>query len=124
MQTISRHRKPWSVKEKREAARMSRTGASEDEIGQALGRTPSAVRNYFVMLRTGPEKMAEYRANRSPPVKLGPSPAAIPLGEVINRPTPEMLADRARREAMPHRDLTAAFFNDPPIGLSALDGRR
>lgn len=42
----------------------------------------------------------------------------------LGRPTAEMLRDRDIRSMLPHRDLTGAFFNDPPVGLSALEGRR
>lgn len=33
------------------------------------------------------------------------------------------LAERDRRINAPYRDLTAAFFGDPPLGYSALDRR-
>ena len=40
------------------------------------------------------------------------------------RPGPELEAERARRNAIEHRDLTAAFFGDPKPGFSALDQRQ
>lgn len=39
------------------------------------------------------------------------------------RPTERALADRALRYAALPRDLTGAFFGDPPVGFSALEQR-
>ncbi len=37
------------------------------------------------------------------------------------RPSHDLLRERDRRLSLPCRDLTSAFFGDPPVGLSALD---
>jgi len=39
------------------------------------------------------------------------------------QPTEEALRRREAMYAAPHRDLTGAFFGDPPVGFSALEGR-
>ncbi len=39
------------------------------------------------------------------------------------RPSEESIADRERRHAAGPRDLTGAFFGDPPRGYSALERR-
>lgn len=47
---------------------------------------------------------------------------AIQYAVKTSRPSPEMLADAARRANAP-RDLTAMLMGDPPRGCSALDRR-
>lgn len=119
--------KPWSKHESNRASRMKEQGKTHAEIGNILGRSASAVSMHLFGKRMTPDRLQEWRDKRN----LCPSRRRLPPSErpldksiqIINRPTPEMLADRDRREAMPHRDLTGAFFGDPKHGLSALDQR-
>lgn len=93
---MSKYR-PWTRQEDDTACRMDLENKSRKEIGRVLGRSHHAV-------------CARLRY-------LG-------MMEREWQPTPEMIEDRNARSMLPHRDLTSAFFGDPPIGLSALEGRR
>jgi len=66
------------------------------------------------------EQRREWNRKRATRVANDPKAPEPPIG----RPTPEMLRDRDARAMLPCRDLTAAMFGDPPVGLSALEGRR
>lgn len=120
-------KKPWTDEEKSIAIRLRNEGKSDSKIGEILGRSRSSVSGQFWAIRLGPEGLKAYNAKynriRKPQPRVLTSTMVDPEVRTIYRPTPEMLADRARREAMPHRDLTGAFFGDPPVGLSALDAR-
>ena len=110
--------------------RLKSQGKTCAEVGAILGRTAGSVSMHLYERRMSPEKAQAHKEmkNRSrqrrDPVVPRSDRFLDKSIQVVNRPTPEMLADRDRREAMPHRDLTSAFFGDPPLGLSALEGRR
>lgn len=89
--------RPWTRQEDDIACRMDLEEKTRKEIGRALGRSHHAV-------------CARLRY----------------LGMMSREsvPTPEMIEDRNVRALLPCRDLTAALFGDPPVGLSALEGRR
>lgn len=126
-QTLKPGPRPWSQDESKRAVRLKAQGKTYAEIGVVLGRTAGAVSAHLFERNMTPEKRLKYRKtkDRCPSRQYAPTDKPLDKGiQIINRPTPEMLADRDRREAMPHRDLTGAFFGDPPVGLSALEGRR
>lgn len=51
-------------------------------------------------------------------------PARDDAETVDERPSPEQIRDRDMRAMLPCRDLTAAMFGDPKIGMSQLDARQ
>lgn len=75
------------------------------EIGAELGRSSTACH-------------AKWDAIKNPRV-------SFPRGPSVPRLVPDISAeqDRAFRVNLAPRDLTAAFFGDPPPGYSALDKR-
>lgn len=120
--------RPWTEHESARAELLKSQGKTCAEVGAILGRTAGSVSMHLYERRMTPEQAQAHRdmKNRSRH-RRRVEQSVRPLDksiQVVNRPTPEMLADRDRREAMPHRDLTGAFFGDPPVGLSALEGRR
>jgi hypothetical protein len=121
---------PWTKSESDEALRLADAGSSNDEIASLLERTPRAVAHHVCLRRLGPARKAEYNRKRNEQRQKDREAWATTRLEItheasiIYRPTPEMLADRDRRMAMPHRDLTAVLCGDPKIGQSALEGRR
>jgi hypothetical protein len=122
--------KPWTKHESARAERLKSQGKTCAEVGAILGRTAGSVSMHLYERRMSPEKAQAHKEmkNRSRQRRDSVVPRSDRFLDksiqVVNRPTPEMLADRDRREAMPHRDLTGAFFGDPRIGESALEGRR
>lgn len=105
----------WSPEDDRRALEMKHQRITRVKMGEALGRTKNAVTARLKLLAMEEkERLAFYASKRVSNAEEPP----------IGRPTPEMIRDRDVRSMLPHRDLTAAFFNDPPLGLSALDGRR
>ena len=117
-------RQIMSDDEVKRAYQLRRQGLTFNQIAVAMGRKYNTIVNRFKwdamtpeQRQTNRDRKREWRNNH-----VNKPKAEIPLP--FTRPTPEMLADRDRREAMPHRDLTGAFFGDPRIGQSALEGRR
>lgn len=92
-----RELRPWTREEDEIARRMDDEGISRRVIGARLNCTNNAVSSRLYFLATLDRDWV---------------------------PTPEMIADRNARALLPHRDLTGAFFGDPPVGLSALEGRK
>ncbi len=98
------------------------------EIATAMGRKHNTILCRLKWDALTPEQRTERRKQKREWAKkrvarLDPNDTAT-FEPAIGRPTPEMLRDRDVRAVLPCRDLTAAFFGDPPLGLSALDGRR
>lgn len=120
-------RTPWTEEDKSIAIRLRNEGKSDSQIAVILGRSRSSVSGQFWAIRLGPAGLkaynSKYNRKRKPQPRVLTSTMVDPEVRTIYRPTPEMLADRARREAMPHRDLTGAFFGDPKLGASELDRR-
>jgi len=117
-------RREMTEDEIKRAYKLREQGMRPKQIAVIMGRKYNTIVHRFAWDAMTPE---ERQANRERKrewrnAHYGRPKAEIPLPTA--RPTPEMLADRDRREAMPHRDLTGAFFGDPPLGLSALEGRR
>lgn len=110
--------RPWTAEEDDFAQRMNRQ-MTRKAIGKVLGRTKNAVTGGLRLLAMTPEERRNLHAYRSQ-LRQKVDPNDPP----IYRPTPEMLHDRDVRSMLPHRDLTGAFLGDPPVGLSALEGRR
>ena len=117
-------RQVMSEDEVKRAYQLRKQGLTFNQIAVAMGRKYNTIVNRFKWDAMTPE---ERQINRDRKREWRNSHAAKPKADIplpFARPTPEMLADRDRREAMPHRDLTSAFFGDPRIGQSALEGRR
>ena len=117
-------RQVMSEDEVKRAYQLRKQGLTFNQIAVAMGRKYNTIVNRFKWDAMTPEERQTNRERKREwrNAHYGRPKAEIPLPTA--RPTPEMLADRDRREAMPHRDLTSAFFGDPPLGLSALEGRR
>ena len=106
------------------AYKLRQRGLTLNQIAVAMGRKYNTIANRFRWDALNPE---ERQTNRDRKREWRNKNVLKPKADIplpFTRPSPELLADRARREAMPHRDLTGAFFGDPPVGLSALEGRR
>lgn len=121
-----RSQKPWSDEDRERAWELRNQGLTYQQIAEKIYRTRDAVSFFFHAARVGPERVKSYQENsrRTPREKTILS--SRPLDHecaVIHRPTPQMLADRDKRLALPPRDLTGAMFGDPPLGLSALERR-
>ena len=117
-------RQVMSEYEVKRAYQLRKQGLTFNQIAVAMGRKYNTIVNRFKWDAMTPE---ERQINRDRKREWRNTHYGKPKADIalpIARPTPEMLADRDRREALPHRDLTGAFFGDPPLGLSALEGRR
>lgn len=117
-------RQVMSEDEVKRAYQLRKQGLTFNQIAVAMGRKYNTIVNRFKWDAMTPE---ERQINRDRKREWRNTHYGKPKADIalpIARPTPEMLADRDRREALPHRDLTGAFFGDPPLGLSALEGRR
>lgn len=116
-------RQVMSEDEVKRAYQLRKQGLTFNQIAVAMGRKYNTIVNRFKWDAMTPE---ERQTNRERKREWRNAHVAKPAADIplpFTRPTPGMLADRDRREAMPHRDLTGAFFGDPKHGLSALDQR-
>ena len=120
--------KSWPKHDSDRASRLSAQGKTHAQIGAILGRSAAAVSMHLFEKRMTPERKQQHKEMKlRSRIRRKVEPSTRPIDksiQIISRPTPEMIADRDRREAMPHRDLTGALLGDPPVGLSALEGRR
>lgn len=119
---------PLSEAELARLYRMKAQGFTAMEIATALGRKYNTIVCRMKWDSLTPDERVRRRErrrewNRKRATRMAANDPKAPEPS-IGRPTPEMLRDRDARAMLPYRDLTAAFFNDPPLGLSALDGRR
>jgi hypothetical protein len=80
-------------------------GKSLKNIARRLHRACSVVHRYVADIKKGDRESVGARRDR----------VVIP---------DEVFEERNRRLAAPHRDLTAVFAGDPPVGYSALERRR
>jgi IS30 family transposase len=98
-------------------------GMNKAEIARALDVKYSTVHHRIRHDSMTEEQRAAKRGhfNRWRKARISNRTVAEPA---LYRPTPEMIRDRDVRAMLPHRDLTAAMFGDPKIGMSALEGRR
>lgn len=109
---------------------MRAQGFTVAEIATALGRKETQVRHrlrWDAITPAEKKRRSEASRVRQRMYRAGKQIRArqnVIQETEIHRPTLEMIRDRDARAMLPYRDLTAAFFNDPPLGLSALDGRR
>lgn len=95
----------WSPGEIAELERMVAAGVPFNEIDTSLGRPKGGSRTKFQTLQIG--RVAH------------PPEAGLHV-----RVSAEQIADRDTRRRLEHASLTAAFFNDPLPGHSALDRRQ
>jgi hypothetical protein len=117
----------WTEEELALAQGMKAKGDDCRQIAKAVGRTLKAVRVKFSVLKITDEqrlirnaKMRDRRRVEAPNRKIAGVGFFVPQSA---KPGQDVLAERAVRYAAPVRDLTAAFFNDPPVGYSALERR-
>lgn len=100
-------------------------GVPLQDIADMIGTSKRTVENRLYWLRMSPERRAarrqkinEYRRSIKKDTRV-----TIEQVQVSARPTADQLRDRDIRLSLPPRDLTAAFFGDPPVGRSALETR-
>ena len=103
----------WTQQENDELLRLWKTGASDDRIAEALGRTLSAVQSHISELRRRRADLPSRRWGGELPRRA----------EIVKAPPEDVLAERDRALAR-ERSLTAIVFGDPLPGRSALDWRR
>lgn len=99
------------------------SGLSTLEIALALGKKYNTILHRIYWDAKTPEERELHRRKQASWRKKRTTTAVI-AETVLTRPTPEMIRDRDIRALMPHRDLTAILCGDPPVGMSALEGRR
>lgn len=101
-------------------------GKSRKEIARIVGISYKRVLRQLWWANMSPEKYAEKRERLNKPRREAIKTPRV-LDEYVTvaaRPSEKQLEDRDRRTSLPIRDLTGAFFGDPPVGLSALEQRR
>jgi len=117
--------KSWTAEETARALKMRADGMSTSYIAEVLGRTPKAVKVRICRLSMTPEeresrnkyerdRRAQENTTKIAEIKFEAHKSKVPNG---------VLSERNVRSGLQHRDLTAAFFNDPLPGYSALDRR-
>lgn len=118
---------PWSSAEVEMLLRLKAEGYTDAAIAVELGRSTKGVVGKLEYIGLNPLQREERRqALRRRRIAEGiQSKRLHPNGQIIasSRPDQERVAERNARYAAPHRDLTAAFFGDPPVGFSALERR-
>lgn len=118
--------RPWKSDELKRAVEMRESGLLLSEIASLIGRTEKAVRHKLGYATFTPEQLKQ-RAARAKEYRalcgLGGRVHSNGWDKVGTRPTEDMLQERNARLALQPRDLTAAFFGDPPVGYSALERR-
>ncbi|MDB5607814.1 MAG: hypothetical protein JWP25_4714 [Bradyrhizobium sp.] len=98
-------------------------GVPTAEIAEIMGRTIKAIKAKIAFLNLSPEakaRRAETDKNRlRRGIRIRQPDGTLPRAPICAA----VLADRNLRINTPPRDLTAAFFNDPLPGYSALERR-
>jgi hypothetical protein len=120
--------RPWKSDELKRAVEMRESGLLLSEIAVLIGRTEKAVRHKLGYATFSPEQLKQ-RAARAKEYRalcgLGGGNRVHSNGwdKVSTRPSDDLIKDRDARQSLRPRDLTAAFFGDPPVGYSALERR-
>lgn len=108
----------WTDEIDRQARSMLATHSIE-EIAKVIG----CARSTCYARIDGKKYTPEHRKKQSCEYRTK-YPARSDVETIDPRPSVDLIRDRDVRAMLPHRDLTAAMFGDPKIGLSALEGRR
>ena len=112
---------PWTPEEDAVLCEMTIAGQNYDEIAAALpGRTYAGVKCRLRYVNLSAEDRKEANRRKRARVVV-PARYQERVPKAVEVP-PEVFVDRDRR-AMAPRDLTGAFFGDPPRGYSALERR-
>jgi hypothetical protein len=118
----------WTPDQVETALSMKADGHDVKEIAERLGRSVKAVQGKFKYIALNEGQREERRqALRRRRIASGIQSTRLhPNGQTTKaeRPSDNVLSERARRSAIMPRDLTAAFFGDPLPGYSALDRRQ
>lgn len=101
----------WTPEEWQEAKRLRMLGKPYWWIAFTLKRATLTVQQKF---KREAERLRNPKVGTAASVRHIKRPDFVPAS---------VLEDRDRRADLPPRDLTAAFFGDPPVGYSALDRR-
>lgn len=122
----------WSKVELETLHNMLSEGKTADQIAQELGRSRLSVQSRIVrdnqtedQRKAHREKKLEWSRRNNPFAKPRDCREYINAADLVaKRPSNELIEEARQRSIAPHRSLTAAFFNDPPVGYSALDRRQ
>lgn len=95
------------------------------ELASETDRSFFAVRSKLHKMLMTPERKAQWRAteNKRYRDRVPAYRSKTELQILANRPPSDVLREHAERCQAPVRDLTAAYFGDPPVGYSALERR-
>lgn len=120
----------WTKGEWQRAEELLQRGHSRSEVALVIGKTPEQLRQKIAYEEMSGEKreLIRQRINARRRERTAGLPPKVVRQRVftplLERAPPEVFIERERRRATAPRDLTAAFFNDPLPGFSALDRRR
>lgn len=116
----------WTDADIATAKELFADGLTCRQIGERINRTAKAVRVKLKRLTWTPEQRYEFnrkeRLRGKKYVARKTVSGVRDMVTVVRRAPDDVLADREARYAAP-RDLTGAFFGDPPQGFSALERR-
>jgi hypothetical protein len=123
-------RKPWTPHDWKRTQDLLAQGFLIVQIAEMIGRTKSQVAEKVRWEKMTPaqreERAAKIRSWKSKAYyrerNLSPRKMQHTLDQRVDA-SPEAILARELRAAAPHRDLTGAFFGDPPVGFSALEQR-
>ena len=128
MSNAGRKLRLWTKLEIFQLHRLYAAGKSRAEMAAALGMEPERIRQRL-QWEAQSNRLGIMRKRRRSAQRLATraeqkSPRQI-LEMVLPGPklTDKAIEERNARLAAKPRDLTGAFFNDPPIGYSALEHR-
>lgn len=117
----------WTSSEWEKVVRLRAEGLTLQAIAPRIGRPFHQLRHKVRWETMTPEqretraaKIRSYKKAFSQTVKTD---RQFEMVRRSARPTLEAIDDRERRHAAGPRDLTGAFFGDPPVGFSALEQR-
>jgi hypothetical protein len=118
----------WTPSEIERLLALKAEGLTPEQIGKRLNRTSKSVKTRLAYMKLTPAQRAarlEYDRNRRNFQNKAVSKVAGVEFEARKsaRPEQDVIVERDRRHSAPMRDLTAAFFGDPPVGYSALERR-
>ncbi len=115
----------WSPEEWATVARMRADRMTVSAIAARIGRRASTVTAKIRFEELDADQREERRKRIRGYKRRKTIKSDRPFEMVMKhqRPPEELIADRENRHAAGPRDLTGAFFGDPPRGYSALERR-
>jgi hypothetical protein len=123
---MAKYQRAWTEDELAALRRLRAAGHTYREIGIELGRTLHMVKGRM-MVEQGSQRRrrkTERDERRNAEIRAVTPRAFLDKPGERAVPSQETIAERDARIAAPFRGFTGAFFGDPRVGYSALDGRR